>query len=220
MTPRSNATCLIALLASACAAPTPASGGLTPAVQAAAANYPPLILGGNVHPTDGHDLPRSCAPPGSRLEQKGGPTMTFSGADPSDPDLCLMTVGGDPVRAWYDIWVTNWPGAADARGALRAVIAGPSGTVAGFDTHMLPGMQWHDLVRNEGVEDIYLLGHAYHALKISHYREGFDGNDYRSLSTIWKDIPSGVLLFGTYQHIAGRPEIDDPILPTAIVTKN
>jgi hypothetical protein len=89
--------------------------------------------------------------------------------------------------------------------------------VVGFDTHMAPGLQWHDFVRNEGIEDIELLGRQYHALKISHYREGFDGNDYRSVSTIWKDIPTGMLLYGTYQHIAGRPEIDDPLLPTAIV---
>ena len=218
MIPRSSAVCLLALAASACAAPaSPTTSGLSPDVQAAAANYPPLILGGNVHPTDGHERPLSCAPAGARLEQKGGPTMVFGGADPADPDLCLMTVGGQQVHAWYDIWVTDWPGAADGHNALRSVIAGPSGTVVGFDTHMLPGLQWHDLVRNEGVEDISLLGHAYHALKISHYREGFDGNDYRSVSTVWKDIPTGMLLFGTYQHIAGRPEIDDPIIPTAIV---
>ncbi len=71
-------------------------------------------------------------------------------------------------------------------------------------------------MRNEGIEDISLLGTAYHALKISHYREGFGGNNYRSVSTVWKDIPTGMLIYGTYQHIAGKPEIDDPLLPTAI----
>ncbi len=216
MTSRSSLAGLLVLATVSCAAP-PSTSGLPPDVQAAAANYPTLILGGNVHPTDGHEVPRACAPAGSRVEQKGGPAMAFGGADPSDPALCLMTVEGQQVRAWYDIWLTDWPGANDGRLALRTVVAGPSGTVAGFDTRMAPGLQWHDLVRNEGVEDIYLLGHAYHALKISHYREGFDGNDYRSVSTVWKDIPTGMLLFGTYQHIAGRPEIDDPIIPTAIV---
>ena len=205
---------LVALLVAGCTAPAP---GLPPAVQGAAANYPPLIIGGNVHATDGSDVPRSCAAAGARVEQKGGPTMTYGGADPSDPDLCLITVGGDSVKAWYDIWLTDWPGAADARPALRQVIHGPSGTVAGFDTRMLAGLQWHDLIRNEGVEDIELLGQAYHALKLSHYREGFGGNDYRSVSTVWKDIPTGMLIYGTYQHIAGQPEIDDPLIPTAII---
>lgn len=36
---------------------------------------------------------------------------------------------------------------------------------------MMPGAQWHDLIRNEGVENISLLRKTYHAVKISHYRE-------------------------------------------------
>ena len=83
---------------------------------------------------------------------------------------------------------------------------------------MSPAASFHDLVRNEGVEDIYLLGKSYHALKISHYREGFNGNNYRSVSTVWKDIPTGMTIYGTYNHIAGQPEIDDPLLPTEIVS--
>ena len=191
-------------------------GNLPPGVQGAAANYPPMILGGTVHATDGSDIPLACAAPGARVEQKGGPTFEFAGADPSEPDLCVMKVNGETVKAWYDIWLTDWPGAADARPALRQVIHGPSGTVAGFDTHMLTGLQWHDLVRNEGVEDLVVLGTTYRTLKISHYREGFAGNNYRSVSTVWKDIPTGMLVYGTYQHISGKPEIDDPLIPTAI----
>jgi hypothetical protein len=206
---------LVVLLAVSGCAPGVAS--LPPALQGAAANYPPMILGANVHATDGSEVPLSCAASGARVEQKGGPTFVFGGADPSDPDLCILTVDGQTMKAWYDIWAVDWPGAAAARTAMRQVIRGPSGSVAGFDTQMMPGVQWHDLVRNEGIEDISLLGKVYHALKISHYREGFDGNTYRSVSTIWKDIPTGMLLYGTYQHIAGRPEIDDPLLPTAII---
>ena len=175
-----------------------------------------MILGGNVRPTDGHDRPLSCAAPGARVEQKGGSVFVFDGADPSDPDLCLLSVDGEQAKAWYDIWLTDWPGAAQARPLLRQVIDGPSGTVVGFDNIVAPGRHYHDLMRNEGVEDIALLGHTYHALKISHYREGFDDNIYRSVSTVWKDIPTGMLIYGTYQHISGAPEIDDPILPTAI----
>ena len=127
-----------------------------------------------------------------------------------------MTVDGQAEKGWYDIWLAEWPGAEQGRAAIRTVIAGPSGTVAGFDNLVAPGLHYHDLVRNEGVEDIPLLGQTYRALKISHYREGFDGNGYRSVSTVWKDIPTGMLVYGTYQHIAGAPEIDDPLLPTAI----
>ncbi len=205
---------LLALAASGCAG-VPAN--LPAAVQGAAANYPPMVLGRNVRATDGSEAPRSCPATGARVEQKGGPAFEYAGSDPSDPDLCIMKIGDDTVKAWYGIWVTDWPGADNGHAALRQVLHGSSGTVAGFDTNMLPGLQWHDLVRNEGVEDITLLRHTYHALKLSHYREGFGNNDYRSVSTVWKDIPTGMLIYGTYQHISGTPEIDDPLLPTAII---
>ncbi len=195
-----------------------AQSGMPLDVQAAAANYPAMIIGGNVQPTDGHEVPRPCPPPGSRVELKGGPVMAFDGADPTDPDLCLMTLDGQPAKAWYGIWLTDWAGADQGHAALRRMMRAPSGAVTGFNTIVAPGSQYHDLVRNEGVEDIFLLGHAYRALKISHYREGYDGNNYRSVSTLWKDIPTGLPIYGTYQHIAGRPEIDDPLLPTAIVS--
>ena len=204
------------LLALAGCSGTTATTQFGPGVQAAADNYPRMILGLNVHATDGHERPLSCAAAGSRVEQKGGSVFAFGGADAADPDLCLMSVDGQRARAWYDIWLTDWPGADQARPLLRRVIDGPSGTVVGFDNLVAPGHHYHDLMRNEGIEDIPLLGQTYHALKISHYREGFDDNGYRSVSTVWKDIPTGMLIYGTYQHIAGAPEIDDPILPTAI----
>ena len=101
---------------------------------------------------------------------------------------------------------------------MRQVIRGPSGSIAGFDTQMMPGVQWHDLVRNEGIEDISLSRHECITRSRSAITaRGSTGNSYRSVSTIWKDIPTGMLIFGTYQHIAGRPEIDDPLLPTAII---
>jgi hypothetical protein len=151
------------------------------------------------------------------VEQRGGPAFEYLGASPANPDLCRMRVGSDVVEGWFAIWLTEWPGVEDAVPAMRRVIQGPTGTVAGFDVRMMPGFQWHDLVRNEGIEDINLLGTTYHALKISHYREGFDGNAYRSVSTVWKDIPTGMILYATYNHIAGRPELEGSLTPAAIV---
>ena len=213
---RQHAVWLFAVFAAGCAAPP---GGMPADVQAAAANYPPMILGGTVHATDGREAPKACPSPGARVELKGGPVMAFNGADPSSPELCLMTLDGTPAKAWYGIWLTEWGGADQGHAALKQMMSAASGTVTGFDVDMGHGAQYHDLVRNEGVEDILLLGTAYHALKISHYREGIDPNNYRSVSTIWKDIPTGVLIYGTYDHISGRPEIDDPLIPTKIVAR-
>ena len=198
---------------------TAATAQPNPGLDAAARRYPPLILGGNVRVADGAGLhARACPAMGARVEQRGGPAFEYLGASPDNPELCRMRVGSDTVEAWQAIWLTAWPGADMARPALKRVIEGRTGAVEGFDVRMLPGAQWHDLIRNEGIEDISLLGKTYHAVKLSHYREGFEGNIYRSVSTVWKDIPSGVILYGTYQHIARRPELDGSLTPSAIVT--
>lgn len=205
--------CLAILTLSGCTSIGPFA---TPGLTQAARNYPPMIIGGTVGPADG-TTPRPCPAAGGRVEQRGEPTMTFLGADPSNPDLCRLRVGDDFATGWYGIWLTEWPGADEGHAALRTVINGRTGQVAGFDTTMAPTRRYHDLVRNEGIETIELLGKTYRAMKISHYREGLPPNDYRSVSTVWKDMPSGLLIYGTYQHISGAPELDDPIIPSAIV---
>lgn len=209
---RFAATCLALSFATAAAAQSPG-------LDAAARNYPPFVLGANVRATDGSPpYARACPPAGSRVEQVGGPAFQYLGASPANPELCRIRIGSDTVEAWQAIWLTAWPGADTARPLLKQVIEGRTGTVVGLDVRMMPGLQWHDLMRNEGIEDINLLGKTYHAVKISHYREGFDGNTYRSVSTVWKDIPTGMILYGTYNHIAGRPELDGTLTPTAIVS--
>ncbi len=188
-----------------------------PGLEQARRNYPPLILGANTEAVGGPVGVRACPAAGGRVEQKGGPTIEFLGASPSDPALCRMRVGGEAAEAWYGIWVTEWPGADQARPAMARLMQGTTGAVEAFDVRMAPGYEYHDLLRHEGVETIPLLGRTYRALKLSHYREGFNGNTYRSVSTIWKDIPTGLLLYGTYQHISGAPVVDDPLIPTRIV---
>ncbi len=189
----------------------------SPGLARAADNFPPMIVGDNNTPTDNALASmRHCPASGGVVEQKGGPTMEFLGANPANPDMCLMRVGGDMVQGWYGIWLTIWPGVEKAYPALTRVMQGGAGDIVGFDNYLAFGFQYHDLIRNEGVEDIILLGTHYHALRLAHYREGYDGNDYRSVSTVWKDLASGLLIYGTYQHISGRPVVDDPIIPTRI----
>ncbi|HYZ64474.1 MAG TPA: hypothetical protein VE650_18645 [Acetobacteraceae bacterium] len=191
--------------------------GNDPGLRRAAANFPPLIIGANTRPTDGSPpYARSCPLPGGVVEQKGGPTFQYLGASPTSPDLCRMRVGTDTVEGWYAIWLLDWPGKEMAYPALTRLIRGRTGDVEGFDVPMIPGVAFHDLIRNEGVEDINLLGKNYRALKLAHYREGIPPNIYRSVSTVWKDLDSGMLIYATYQHISGRPELDDPLIPTRI----
>ena len=212
---------LAALLPLAAQAQTPAppADDHTAALQSALRNYPPIILSPNIRtalPDGTLPKPRPCPAPGARLESRGSPPMEYQGASPTDPTLCRIKVGPDTIEAWYGIWATAWPGADFAHRALDRIMASHTGDVAGFDTQATPDLKWHDLVRVEGIEDIRILGTTYTTLKLSHYREGYDGNTYRSVSTVWKDIPTGLLVYGTYQHISGAPEFDGALTPTAI----
>ena len=127
-------------------------------------------------------------------------------------------VGIDLFEA-YSSRETSWPGADYARRGLQRVLQSKTGDVVGFDVVMAPGYAYHDLIRQEGIETINILGTVYRAMKISHYREGFDGNTYRSVTTGWKDLASGMIIYATYQHISGAPEINVPIIPTAIIRR-
>ena len=183
-------------------------------------DFPPLILGGTVHAGDGSGpYPPSCPQSGS-VQQRGGPTTEYFGSVTGEPDLCVLHIGGQPVKAWFGIWLTIWPGAEMAHGAMQTLIHSPAGTMAGFDVNMGPGHLFHDVMRNDGIEDIVLRGRTYSAIKISHYRAGAGGNRYRSVTTGWKDLGTGMLIYVSYQHISGTPEIDVPLIPTAILPTN
>lgn len=128
-----------------------------------------------------------------------------------------MRFDGEPASGWYGIWLTLWPGAEQASTAMGRVIRGHIGDTEGFVVRMSAGRTYYDILRNEGVEDLRLLDHVYHTVKVSHYREGAPPNTYRSVVTGWKDIATGMVVYVTYQHISGAPEIKTPLDPTAIV---
>lgn len=204
----------IAACLAACAPAVRTDDGL----EQARRNYPPLILGANTTPATGQAPYARACPAGGRIEQRG-PAIEYLGADPASPELCRMRIGGASVQGWFGIWLTNWPGADPAHRAMARLIAGRTGDTEAFDVRVAPDFSFHEVLRNEGIEDIRLLGTTYRALKISHYREGAEGNSYRSVSTAWKDLDSGMVVYATYQHIAGAPEIYVPVLPTAIIPR-
>ena len=197
----------------------PRAGLADDGLDQARRNYPPLIVGANTRPVDGTGPFARACPQGGWVDRLGGPRTEYAGSDPADPALCRMWVGGQPVEAWYGIWLTSWPGADLAHAAMDRLIHGRTGDVEAFDVRMATDYSFHDVMRNEGVEDIRLLGRTYRALKISHYREGAEGDIYRSVTTGWKDLATGILIYATYQHISGAPEIGVPLIPTAIEAK-
>jgi hypothetical protein len=197
---------ILLLLLQGCAAQ-----GLT----GAAARFPPVISGPGSYPATGAGpFPPACSASGGRVDRIPGAPMVYLGADPADPELCRMRVGDRETEAYFGIWLKEWAGSADAQVALRQVIHSPSGGTASFDTHILPGLQWHEILRNDGMEDLHVAGGVHPAMKLSHYREGFDGNDYRAVATVWKDLRTGMIIYLRYFHISGVPEREawDPTL--------
>lgn len=196
----------------------PACSQTATGLEQAVRNFPPLIIGANTRVADGTaPFARPCAD-GGAVTQIDGVVTSYHGSVPGYPTLCRITIGGTGVEAWYGIWLTEWPGADQAAVAMDRLIHGRTGQTEGFDVRMSPTFSFHDVLRNDGVETIRLADRTFQALKISHYREGAEGNIYRSLTTGWKDMASGMLLYVTYQHIAGVPEIAVPVLPAAIVS--
>jgi hypothetical protein len=151
-------------------------------------------------------VPASCpAKPGYVLRSTQF-FYQYLGSEPGQPDVCRIIHDGQTVTLYYyGIWDKAWPGAEAARRALQTVINGPPGTVAAFDTVAVPGLQWHETIRNGGVEDLNLLGRTFHTLKLVHERTGFGGNSYHSIVTLWKDFQTGMIVYGNYQHISGTP---------------
>ena len=152
--------------------------------------------------------PAICPPAGSRVEENIGITLVYLGTVPGHPDLCREQRGQAVGDYYYGVWMTSWPGASEAKLALRRVIFGPPGTVARFDTIEGPSLKWHETLRNEGYEHLHVAGRYYNTMKIAHEREGFGGNLYHSIVTQWRDIRTGMTVYMNYQHISGWPEAD------------
>ncbi len=161
-------------------------------------------------------LALACPPAPGVVERSQGPAVEYLGRDPSNPELCLLRRGSDEGGFYFGTWKRDWPGAEDAYRALKQIYAGPPGTVVRFDTVAAPGFQWHETLRNDGLENLRVLDGTYRTMKVTHEREGFGGNTYHSIITQWKDVATGMGIYQNYIHIAGHPEPGTSWDPTAI----
>ena len=149
--------------------------------------------------------PPPCPAEPVRVVRSRGGTIDYLGTVPGLPDLCRLRRTGDGAGTFYlGTWRADWPGAGEAYPAMHQVIAAGSGATASFTTRSVPGMQWLDSFRNEGVEPVRVAGADRPALRIAHEREGIEGNTYHSVITQWKDLATGATLRTEERQIAGR----------------
>ena len=87
-----------------------------------------------------------------------------------------MRFDGKPVEAWFGIWLASWPGAEPARTFSDTSSRGAPATPRVSSCECQLEQSYYDVLRNEGIEDLRLLGRVYRAVKISHYREGVAPN--------------------------------------------
>ena len=153
------------------------------------------------------EAPPPCPTAIGIVDRSVGSTLIYLPADPARPEICRIVLRGGAVAEFiYGTWRTDWPGAEQALPAIRAVYAGGPGTTARFDTIAAPGYAWHETIRNDGFEDLNIAGARRRTMKVTHEREGFDGNTYHSIITQWKDVATNMTVYQNYIHIAGRPE--------------
>ena len=139
-----------------------------------------------------------------RVVRSVGGATEYGGTVAGIGELCSLDRPDGRGSFYYGAWRSDWPGAGDAYPALRKVVLGPKGTSATFDTHSIPGMQWHDTLVNEGRDTLMVGGTRYHVLILAHEREGFDGNTYHSVITSWRDVATGLTLKVVEKQIAGQ----------------
>lgn len=160
-----------------------------------------------------------ACPAGGAVQRSNGVTMAYLGASAANPDICRLRRGADePADYYFGIWATAWPGADDAYAALKQVLPGPAGATVRFDVRAAPGLQWHETLRNDGRETLNVLGRLWDTMKVSHEREGFEGNTYHSIITVWRDVATGMAVYQNYQHISGHPEPGGAWDPVAVTT--
>ncbi len=152
------------------------------------------------------EAPPPCPTALGVVDRTVGPTAVYLPADPARPEACRIVLGAGAGEFWYGSWKTDWPGADDALKAIRRVYAGGPGTTERFDTVAAPGFAWHETIRHDGFEDLNMAGAVRRTMKVTHEREGFDGNTYHSIITQWKDMQTNMTVYQNYIHISGKPE--------------
>lgn len=151
------------------------------------------------------DAPPLACPdrPVTVARSRGGATV-YQGTVDGIQDLCRLQTADDSGDFYFGLWRTDWPGAGQAYPALRKVVSGQGGTREQFVTRAMPGLQWNDVFVNEGREPLNVGDRVYQTLRMSHEREGIEGNTYHSVITNWRDVRTGVILKVVENQISGQ----------------
>jgi hypothetical protein len=161
----------------------------------------------------GASLPFRCPASGTAIEFTNG-ALTYSGADPTDPVVCLATnAAGQEQRRLYDVWILPIEDEASLRGGFAALWPLTPGGGASYSfigrTQRHTSSRYLESWRVLRTETLEIGGSPRNAVVLQRRQEGTLGNNFLGTDTFWFDIEIGAFLKRdvgvTRDRSGGRP---------------
>lgn len=196
---------VLAVFAGACAlmgCQTDGGGGAPVATAAAAWSVPA-----------GASLSFRCPAAGTVIEFTNG-ALTYRGADPSDPVVCLATnAAGQEQRRLYEFWQLPIEDEASLRRGFAALWPLTPGGGASYSfighTQRQTSSRYADSWRVLRTETLEIGGSPRNTAVLQRRQEGMLGNNFLRTDTFWFDIEIGAFLKRdvgvTRDRSGGRP---------------
>jgi len=146
-------------------------------------------------------------------------TWSYGGADPTNPEACVMTGNGKVASYLFGIVSTNNASAKDFAAAYTKVLSGPPGTATDFLSRDSPfggGSSWHEHFENEALETLSIAGEPRPTIRIAVTEKGVFGNSFEATWHRWFDVQTGAIIQQSYQLIHGQAATNQDWTATSI----
>ena len=151
-------------------------------------------------------------------------SLPYGGADPADPQACLMTMNGKVGSYLFGLVEKNATQAADLADAYKKVLTGPPGTVTELvqkEGRLGLRSSWHYRFENEALEALQVGGQARPTIRIAVEIKGMLGNSFAGTWHRWFDVQTGAVIQQSFQAIHGEaPKDQDWTAARIIVPKS
>lgn len=146
----------------------------------------------------GASLAFRCPAAGTAIEFTNG-ALTYRGADPTDPVVCLATnAAGQEQRRLYDFWILPIEDEASLRRGVAALWPLRPGSGASYTfigrTERQTSSRYAESWRVLRTETLEIGGSPRNTVVLQRRQEGMLGNNFLGTDTFWWDIETGAFL--------------------------
>ncbi len=161
----------------------------------------------------GASLAFRCPAAGTAIEFTNG-ALTYRGADPTDPVVCLATnAAGQEQRRLYDFWILPIEDEASLRRGFAALWPLTPGGGASYSfighTQRHTSSRYMESWRVLRTETLEIGGSPRNTVVLQRRQEGMLGNNFLGTDTFWFDIEAGAFVKRdvgvTRDRSSGRP---------------